>query len=228
MKNYKLYCLIDPRDNAIRYIGITSQKYLCKRLIGHIHKAKEKNTDKDKWIRLLISEGIRPRIKLIKKDIPIENWEEEEIKAIAEHKALGYKLLNQSIGGKGSNGIIINPETIEKLKLGHLKRTYYAKHTKESKAKISLANLGKKRDAECKAKMSKAKLGKYKGANSYNAKGLIGTDKETGKEYQFPTSREAFEYLQSTGIKVSAKNITAAKNGKRKSAGGFTWRTINK
>lgn len=68
----KIYVLIDPRTNLVRYVGATSQS-LKRRLTGHIGdlKLKKANTYKINWIRELQSLSLKPIIKLIEET---EDW----------------------------------------------------------------------------------------------------------------------------------------------------------
>jgi hypothetical protein len=68
----KIYVLIDPCTNLVRYVGATTQS-LRRRLTGHIGdlKLKKANTYKINWIRELQSLGLKPVIKLIEET---EDW----------------------------------------------------------------------------------------------------------------------------------------------------------
>ena len=63
---YKLYCLISPIDNKIRYIGYTKHK-LEKRLKEHIKSSTrgDKNSHRGKWIRSLTKLNLNPIINTI-------------------------------------------------------------------------------------------------------------------------------------------------------------------
>ena len=82
--NVKIYCLYDPKECKIRYIGRTSKKVLEHRLIEHITKAKyyerykpgKKVPHKDTWIKKLLRENREPKIKLL---YEIEGWKESHV-----------------------------------------------------------------------------------------------------------------------------------------------------
>ena len=63
----KIYCLYNPYDCKIRYIGRTKSS-LDKRLSQHICKSKNNysNSYKENWIRSLLKNGIKPKIRLLK------------------------------------------------------------------------------------------------------------------------------------------------------------------
>ena len=62
----KIYCLYEPHTSKIRYIGRT-KGLLRKRLATHLCKAKQNNNNshKENWIRCLVKNGIKPRIRLL-------------------------------------------------------------------------------------------------------------------------------------------------------------------
>src|SRR5258708_2689014 len=48
---YVIYALIDPRDNTVRYVGVTNDVY--KRFLSHINGAGSNNFAKNAWIHEL-------------------------------------------------------------------------------------------------------------------------------------------------------------------------------
>ena len=61
---YTFYYLHDPRNEAIGYVGMTTEP-IQKRIRRHIQEATEQKhspeSEKNKWIRDLLDEGLRPR-----------------------------------------------------------------------------------------------------------------------------------------------------------------------
>lgn len=103
-----IYALVDPRDDAIRYIGASVDP--VKRLESHL-RDKEGNR-KCGWLSELKNLGLTPR--LIEIEIASESeWEEAERWWIAECRAVGCDLTNHTDGGLG----LINPtaDTREKM-----------------------------------------------------------------------------------------------------------------
>ena len=95
----KIYKLIDPRNNSIRYIGLTS-KTLDARLSKHLADAKtNKKTHKCNWIRSLISNDITPIIRLIEECSENES-KEREIYWISYYGR--ENLVNGTNGGDGT------------------------------------------------------------------------------------------------------------------------------
>lgn len=91
----KIYKLIDPSTEGIRYIGRTKQT-LEKRLSGHITESKSNhNTYKLNWIRTLSIKGLKPRIELIKTlDCTWKESHSIEIEITKEYFEKGCKLVN--------------------------------------------------------------------------------------------------------------------------------------
>lgn len=129
MKTGKIYCLIDPITNEIRYIGQTLQT-LHKRLIKHHSDCERFTTHVNCWLKNLKSSGQRAVIQLID-ETTVDKIDELEIYYIKKYKEAGYRLTNISEGGqknritsdetkakisKSLTGKVKSPETIVKLK----------------------------------------------------------------------------------------------------------------
>jgi len=86
--NTKIYTLIDPRDLKIRYIGITKEKYLSKRLSGHLYDSIKRNgkTHNHNWIKNLYKLGLRPIIRLLTKCKTFEEARQLELFLIKKYK----------------------------------------------------------------------------------------------------------------------------------------------
>jgi hypothetical protein len=111
----KIYALIDPNTNKIRYIGKTIKK-LKIRLVGHLKDNKYPNNPKLKWLNGLKINNQRPIIRLIKR-VKDKDWIESEIYHINLYRKLG-RLTNISNGGEGAGRM--SDET--KLKLSILQK----------------------------------------------------------------------------------------------------------
>ena len=95
----RIYTLADPRDNVIRYIGITKTS-LNRRLAGHIHDCKSKKpTHKINWIKSLLLEDLKPIIQLID-EVDDTFAYDEEIYWISQFKTWGFNLVNSTNGGE--------------------------------------------------------------------------------------------------------------------------------
>jgi len=97
---FKIYKLIDPRTNEIKYIGKTKKIDINKRLICHIRMSlKNSKTKKEKWICSLLSKNIKPIIEIIEKCSEY-NREQREIYWIKFYNEI-YNLTNSTSGGDG-------------------------------------------------------------------------------------------------------------------------------
>lgn len=98
MKEYKIYCLKNPETLEIRYIGVTTQKYISIRLSQH-WKASKYNiqTRVCKWIRHINQKPIIELIEVCDEN----NWEEREKYWISYYD----NLTNILPGGKG---VVVN------------------------------------------------------------------------------------------------------------------------
>ena len=97
MKHTKIYALLDPSTNIIRYVGLTTVA-LNHRLNQHVYAAKTRSqTHRTKWINSLKE---KPVIILIDEIISdqVEWWLEEYY--ISQFKAWGFNLVNATDGGK--------------------------------------------------------------------------------------------------------------------------------
>ena len=96
----KIYGLYNPQTMKIRYIGRTKQK-LNKRLNTHICRSKNNNSYNANWIKSLIKDGIRPRIKLLQ---VVEGWEESHIieKKLIQKHLVRHRLVNGDDRGPGN------------------------------------------------------------------------------------------------------------------------------
>lgn len=146
----RVYCLIDPRDGAVRYIGATTRQYLCQRLGGHVSGRYKINSPLTQWIRELTDEhDLRPMIEKIYEADSREDLDQKEVMAILLFREAGADLLNIQSGG--SVGFECDA-AIEKMVLRRKEKNNYG-HTEETKTKISIAKSGVKMNPEAHAKM---------------------------------------------------------------------------
>ena len=162
-----IYGIIDPRYNSIRYIGKSANPK--RRMWEHIRDAKNGvHTYKHKWLKLLLENGIEPKL-IILEVTDEENWQEVERQWIAKYSEVGSNLTNLTRGGDGLIGYHHSDEAKEKIRQASLERKFpnphwkgkkqspehiqkrvearkqnnTYKHTDETKAKISQKNTGK-------------------------------------------------------------------------------------
>lgn len=96
MSGVEIYALCHPDTGEIRYIG----KANCaqKRLKRHILDARRRDTPVYRWFRKLAAEGKVPTVTVLHV-CDGGPWQSVEIKAIADARASGCRLLNVAEGG---------------------------------------------------------------------------------------------------------------------------------
>lgn len=156
----RIYALFDPRhEDIIMYIGKTKQP-VDTRLMQHINESElGRGSRKGEWIRSILSEGVRPSIKVLVETTE-DGWRLHERLQIESHLASGHPLSNSTTGGEG--GKVISDETKKKMSAALIgnQRTLGYKHKEQAKIKLSLFNTGKKLSEEHKEKLRVAHKGK--------------------------------------------------------------------
>lgn len=130
METIKIYCLYDPNECKIRYIGRTKKEKLEHRLIEHITKAKyfekyypnKKYSHKVNWIKSLLKEGREPKIKLL---TTVKGWEQSHVfeRTLINKYKDKYHLTNADDRGEGELNKIIT-EDVKKSISEKLKKLY--------------------------------------------------------------------------------------------------------
>ncbi len=114
MDTIYIYCLLDPRNNSVRYVGKTKntkQRQMYHNSAGSLLHG----TRRWKWITELRSLGFRPRLEILEECTP-ENWSDRERFWIHRYGGI-RKLLNARLGGE-----IIPPRTEESYRIEADKR----------------------------------------------------------------------------------------------------------
>lgn len=153
MKTWHIYVLRDPRDNAVRYVGVTTNAR--KRYGSHL-KTKD-GTPRATWIRELLAADLAPTIEIIESG-DVADYQAAEKHWIARFRADGCRLTNTTEGGNGTAGYEPTPEV--RAKIGAAARG--KKHTPERIAKVVAAHraLNRKLSDEHKANLSRVHKGK--------------------------------------------------------------------
>ena len=102
-----IYCLIDPRTDEVRYVGLT--RFLWKRFRNHIHKGPTKHFCN--WISSLKRDSQVPSLRVLE-IVPEERCGEAERSWIAHYRSAGSSLLNYTDGGESQ--FRVSAETREK------------------------------------------------------------------------------------------------------------------
>lgn len=102
MPTVMLYVLRDPRDDAIRYAGVT-RSALARRLSDHIAAVRKEPTGgcwRVQWIRSLLHQDLRPVIEWAG-ETDEDGWPDAERRLIAALLHRGHRLTNSQPGGAG-------------------------------------------------------------------------------------------------------------------------------
>ncbi|MCC6361844.1 MAG: hypothetical protein IT450_24175 [Phycisphaerales bacterium] len=101
-----IYALKDPNTGAVRYVGKTVTP-LRERLKGHLSDARvgRSSTHVMNWLRLLLRAGQKPVIEPLEVVPAGKDWEIRERYWIERGRALGWSLVNISLGGESGNGL---------------------------------------------------------------------------------------------------------------------------
>jgi len=135
-EKYYVYCLVDPFNDKVRYIGIT--KNIESRFKQHIKESKRGNKNhRCNWIRSVLDKGELPKVCIIE-EVNFEEKFEREKYWISYYGR--ENLVNGTDGGEGVLGI----EKSDKLKKylsdifsGQGNPFYGKHHSEETKEKIS-------------------------------------------------------------------------------------------
>ena len=223
---WSVYVLKDPRDGAVRYVGLSYRPEY--RLKEHLYTAKHGRYHVHRWIGCLLKEGVSPVMEIVEDKIEDGKHGEVERSWIQHFKSEGCKLTNLTDGGEGVKGLARTPEMIDRMRKSltgrHLSPEHRAKLSRirkgrkvteetrrrmsiglsglkrkpETLAKMSAANLGKKLSPECRAKISAALMGRFVSAETRLKKSLS-TKGRKGKPWSEESKVKVSKSL--TGIK---------------------------
>lgn len=166
-----IYCLVDPRDNSIFYVGKTVDP---KRRLRH-HLKYQKGFPKSKYIEDLLSIDVTPRMEILEV-VSSENWEERERYYVSLYRANGANLTNVGPGG------------------GYYPDWTGKHHKEETKKKISKLNKGRRFSVFTRLLMSLA--AKRRGNNFPSKKGVRPVNAR--KVYAYTLSGEFVGLFNST------------------------------
>jgi hypothetical protein len=139
IKRNFVYGLVDPRNDQVRYIGKTEEGY--SRLSEHLKpRSLAKDTRKDRWLKQLISLGLKPIFNVLEEfDNPDVLFEAEEFWE-DYYRFLGANLTNSVKCGGGTRGYKHKNETIDKLKekaIARDKTNYQNPHNKKANIMVN-------------------------------------------------------------------------------------------
>lgn len=161
MNEARIYILIDPLSQEIRYVGWTVRP-LEKRLAAHLREANQAKHHRACWIASLARSGQRPVIREIMR-VPQDQWADAERYWIAYFREQGCPLVNGTDGGEGTLGQRHTPETRAKMSAAKKGRPSSRKGIAMSdaqKKKLSEAAKRQMADPAARAAVSRVHSGK--------------------------------------------------------------------
>jgi len=250
MKTIYIYTLSDSL--GVRYVGQTKNTKL--RFYRHIFDAK-KNGGQNKrcsWIKSLLNKNEKPIIEIID-EVNENEWIFWEKYWISQFRTWGFKLVNDSDGGEGTYGRIVDDETKIKMSL--------AKKGKTPK-NINLFRQSSIKGVVIQYDLNGNKIGEYESSNYVkeilkvkNVCNVINKKRNSAGGYiwrhkgdeltdielqliknqhlkqekkiicQFSTNNELIsEWSSVNEVKKTYPHINAVLSGLRKTAGGFLWK----
>jgi hypothetical protein len=144
----RLYALMDPRTDEMRYIGQSRNTKLRDK--GHFNQCKYYETPKDLWIRELRAAGMRPDT-IVLEEVHPNARDERERYWIKRARERGVPLLNIGPGGRGT-GFPPTPETRRKISESNKGKG----HSLEWRAAHAAFMRGRKQSPELRAKRAAA------------------------------------------------------------------------
>ncbi len=198
----RIYTLVDPRTNQVRYVGITKHA-LSRRLHDHIRQAISGfHSHKCSWIRQLLADNRRPEIVLL------ESTQDRlrECFWIAHYRGQGSDLTNATDGGDG----LVNPsEEVRRKISSSLTGKSLSADTRE---KIRLAGLGRKHTPESIAYMKQIHTGKKMNSVAMEKVRTVNTGRKHGPEARANMSRGQKQRLPFSEDHL--RNMSIANKGK--------------
>lgn len=219
MRKVKIYKLIDPFTNEVRYVGKT-EKTLKHRLSMHITTSiKNKNkTHKEAWITQVYNKGKRPIIELIE-EVDFSDWQTKEIFWISQFN----NLTNICRGGLGGTGRVYTESEREEKSILIKRLISEGKiiYTEERNKKISESHKGKKLKDSTKQKLRLANIGKKQTFEQKlkTAKKVIRECIKTGEKVEFLSVTIAANETEG----CTKGNISSACNGRLKTYKKYKW-----
>lgn len=207
-KTYKIYILLCPFTNDIRYIGYTNLS-VNKRLSSHCNPSKlKKNTHKNNWIKSVMNKKLKPNILCIEENIPsLTEALNREIFFVKRFKDAGCNLTNSTDGGEGHLNHKLSKESIIKI-LETKKKNGTLKHSKTTIENIKKSLIGRKVKPEIIEKLA-----------DIHRKPVLQFDLDGNLLKEWSGIRVA-----STTHKISHNGILRCLTGGQKSYKGFIWK----
>ena len=205
--------MYDPRDSALRYIGLTTRK-LSVRL--NSHWADPGSAGLVKWFDELRALGLKPQIATLEtcaRDIAGER----ETHTITFWQICGADLLNVLPGGNGSTPADINAAM--RAKISAAKKGM--KHSLEWRENNRAARLGKKRTPESCAKQSATTRGRKQSADHIAKRAAANRGKKRSVEYCEKASDSRTGRKMSLATRAKMQEVQKLRRLAEKANGGI-------
>jgi hypothetical protein len=147
MMKVNVYRLVDPRNGAVRYVGVTRRtiQYRCR---GHIKEAEAGHkSHKCSWIRQLLGRGLRPLVELIE---VVDRSESEE------REKFWITFYKETVTNVQEGGHAYPSEET----LARISASMQGFMTDEQKQKIAKSRTGKKHSPTARANISEGLRGR--------------------------------------------------------------------
>jgi len=218
-----VYCLIDPRNDRIRYIGKT-ERTARRRLRRHLADCYLRgDSHKERWIRQLIGLGLEPGIEILQRCNSASELCKAEVSWISFGRRIGMDLTNLTDGGEtGASGYRHTPESKEKIRAALTGKAKTAEHAR----RIGKASRGRKITEETRQRLRDSHKGPRKPlAESHRlgisrGRGVRPFVDQNGNVYQMQI--EAADKLG-----ISQAHISRVLNGTRSHAGGHVFKYLS-
>ena len=165
-----IYGLVDPRTDAVRYIGKTKNGLKRPRMHGLPSRLKKDKTYKANWIREILTLGLTYTIRVLE-EVPIADLCSAEQTWITFGLEAGWPLTNLTRGGEGLHGHVFTAEHRAKISMANRGRKLTEAHRKAisvqargrkltPEQRLKFTNLGRTASAETRALIGQAHRGK--------------------------------------------------------------------
>lgn len=146
-----IYALVDPRTNAIRYIG----KSVRPRQRRSNHLQERPTCHRTRWLASLRREGLQPVMLILQRLRDGDDWQSVERDWIAYGRAQGWPLTNSTDGGDGVPNL--PPESRERIRQASIGRN----PSEETRRLIGIKSRGRKHSDDHKSRMSSLFKGRH-------------------------------------------------------------------
>jgi len=184
ISRFLVYALADPRSGDIRYIGRSSSGLIRPR--AHTGKtALLEGNYKARWIRKILSIGLRPSIVVLNEYDTQDQLPDAEQAWIAFGRGCGWRLTNATDGGEGSVGLVTSDDAKRKLSEARKGKPLSAEH----RAAIGRSMIGRRLGPESREKIRLSKVGKRRPPHVIEALRIANTGRHLSMDRRLSMGR---------------------------------------